>query len=62
MFLEPFEKPLSSMYLPVKRAEMILKLLVEGMSIRSVERITEVHRDTIMRLLVLVGGPPCQHS
>jgi IS1 family transposase len=33
----------------------ILKLLVEGMSLRSIERVTGVHRDTIMRLLLLAG-------
>lgn len=33
----------------------ILSMLVEGMSIRSVERITGVHRDTIMRLMVRIG-------
>src|SRR5438552_3336863 len=30
--------------------------LCEGNSIRSVERLTGAHRDTIMRLLVRVGG------
>jgi transposase-like protein len=29
----------------------ILSMLVEGMSIRSIERITGTHRDTIMRLI-----------
>jgi hypothetical protein len=33
----------------------ILHLLVEGNSIRSTERLTRVHRDTIMRLLVRAG-------
>ena len=33
----------------------ILKMLVEGNSIRSTERITGVHRDTIMRLLLRIG-------
>ena len=33
----------------------ILTALVEGNSIRSVERMTGVHRDTIMRLLVQTG-------
>jgi IS1 family transposase len=37
------------------KAESILKLLVEGMSLRSIERVTGVHRDTIMRLLLLAG-------
>jgi hypothetical protein len=30
-------------------------MLVEGVSVRSVERLTGVHRDTILRLLVLAG-------
>ncbi len=33
----------------------VLNALVEGASIRSVERMTGVHRDTITRLLVRVG-------
>jgi IS1 family transposase len=43
------------MRLSPEKAETILRLLVEGMSIRSVERITDVHRDTILRLLVKAG-------
>jgi hypothetical protein len=43
------------MRLPVDRDVSIMQLLLEGMSIRSAERITGVHRDTIMRLLVLAG-------
>ena len=34
---------------------MILRLLVEGSSIRSAERLTGVHRDTICKLLVQFG-------
>ncbi len=33
----------------------ILSMLVEGNSLRSIERMTGVHRDTIMRLMVKVG-------
>jgi IS1 family transposase len=43
------------MRLPMDKAESILKLLVEGMSLRSIERVTGVHRDTIMCLLLLAG-------
>ena len=39
---------------PEKQA-MVLSALVEGTSIRSIERMTGVHRDTIMRLMVRVG-------
>jgi hypothetical protein len=34
---------------------MIIGALAEGSSIRSIERMTGVHRDTIMRLGVKVG-------
>jgi IS1 family transposase len=43
------------MRLPLDRAVSILQLLLEGMSVRSVERVTSVHRDTILSLLVLAG-------
>ncbi len=54
-FGEPQEKPLDGMYLPIEKAEMVLKLLLEGNSISSVERVTEVHHTTILKLLVLAG-------
>ena len=54
-FTEDHATPLDEMRLPLPAAETILKLLVEGVSIRSIERITGVHRDTIMRLLALAG-------
>lgn len=38
------------------KALLCLKLLVEGNSVRSVERITEVHRDTVLHLLAVVGA------
>ena len=43
------------MYLPIQKAEMVLKLLLEGNSVSSVERSTEVHHTTILKLLVLAG-------
>jgi transposase-like protein/IS1 family transposase len=54
-FLEPQEKPLDGMYLPIEKAEMVLSLLLEGNSVSSVERITGIHHSTILKLLVLVG-------
>src|SRR5437879_8792393 len=33
----------------------VIRALVEGASIRSTERLTDTHRDTILRLLVRVG-------
>ena len=38
-----------------EKQQMCLKMLVEGNSIRSLERTTEVHLDTIMRLMVRFG-------
>ncbi|MGB6689877.1 MAG: IS1 family transposase [Terracidiphilus sp.] len=43
------------MRLSLDKALKVLQLLLEGMSVRSVERVTDVHRDTILRLLVLAG-------
>jgi transposase-like protein/IS1 family transposase len=54
-FTADHERPLDEMRLPLDKATSILQLLLEGMSIRSVERVTGVHRDTILRLLVLAG-------
>ncbi|MBU0516017.1 MAG: DDE-type integrase/transposase/recombinase [Proteobacteria bacterium] len=38
----------------------VLNALIEGCSIRSIERMTQVHRDTIMRLMCRVGQG-CAH-
>ena len=40
---------------PLARRAQIINCLVEGNSIRSIERMTGTHRDTICRLLVEVG-------
>jgi IS1 family transposase len=42
--------------LSIDRQAQILNCLVEGNSIRSTERMTDTHRDTIMRLMVKVGN------
>ena len=41
--------------LSLARRTQIIGALVEGSSIRSTERMTDTHRDTIMRLMVEVG-------
>jgi len=43
------------MRLPLDRALLCLQLLLEGNSVRSTERITGVHRDTILALLEVAG-------
>jgi len=54
-FLEPRQDHLDGMYLPMDKAEMVLRLLLEGNSVSSVERTTDVHHTTILKLLVLAG-------
>jgi transposase-like protein/IS1 family transposase len=54
-FADSQDKPLESMRLPMEKALLCLKLLVEGNSIRSTERITGVEKKTILSLLVLAG-------
>src|SRR5712691_3968866 len=55
VFTDARDNTLDGMYLPVEKAEMVLRLLLEGNSVSSVERLTEVHKATILKLLVLAG-------
>lgn len=41
--------------LPLRTRAQVVSCLIEGNSIRSTERMTNVHRDTVMRTLVEVG-------
>jgi IS1 family transposase len=43
------------MRISLDKAEMCLTLMLEGMSIRSIQRITGLHQETILNLLVLAG-------
>jgi transposase-like protein/IS1 family transposase len=57
-FSEEHEKPqgpLGAMRISLDKAETILKLMLEGMSVRSIQRITGAHQKTILDLLVLAG-------
>jgi transposase-like protein len=42
-------------YLNDPRGLMVIRMLVEGCSIRTIERITEIRRDTIVQLLLIAG-------
>jgi len=55
VFLEPREDHLDGMYLPMEKAEAVLKLLLEGSSVSTVERFTGVHHTTILKLLLIAG-------
>lgn len=54
-FAEIPPRPLGRMRLDQAKATLCLSMLTEGASIRSTERVSGVHRDTICRLLVLAG-------
>lgn len=57
-FSEEHEKPqgpLGDMRISLDKAELILKLMLEGMSVRSIQRITGAHQKTILDLLVIAG-------
>ena len=43
------------MRISMKEATMALGMLLEGMSIRAVQRLTGLHRDTIDDLILVVG-------
>ncbi len=55
MYRDAPEKPLGNMYLPLDKAVLCLQLLVEGNSLRSIERITGVSLHTLLDLLLLTG-------
>src|ERR1039457_7660387 len=53
---EPLTDSISIMNtLPMDKQQVAIQALIEGNTIRSTERMTGIHRDTIMRLLVRVG-------
>lgn len=49
------ERDLAMNRLNLARRTQVINCLVEGNSIRSTERMTDTHRDTVMRLMVEVG-------
>ncbi len=54
-YTEDHQRLFGAMTVPEDKALLAIQLLIEGTSIRSAERITGLHRDTIIRLLVLAG-------
>ena len=53
--MEPHANPLGFMAGPMEKAVLALRMLSAGSSVRIVERTTELHRDTILKLLTLAG-------
>ncbi len=54
-FSELQDRPLGAIRLPLDKVIQVLQLLVEGVSVRSTERITGVEKKTILALLARVG-------
>jgi transposase-like protein/IS1 family transposase len=54
-FSEPRQRPLGRHYTSTEQAAQIVTLLMEGMSVRAISRITGVHQGTILSLLLTVG-------
>jgi transposase-like protein/IS1 family transposase len=54
-FQEETERLLGNMYLSEEKSLMVLRLLLEGNSIRSIERITGIEKKTITRVLLNAG-------
>jgi transposase-like protein/IS1 family transposase len=54
-FTERHNRTLGTMYIPQDKAVLALRLLLEGNSLRSTQRITELDINTIMTLLVKAG-------
>jgi transposase-like protein/IS1 family transposase len=54
-YTEAHKPALAGSYIAQERIILALRLLIEGNSIRSTERITNLDRNTIMKILVLAG-------
>jgi IS1 family transposase len=54
-YTESHQRTFGTMYIPQDKAVLALRLLLEGNSIRSTERITELDRNTLLSLLVKAG-------
>lgn len=52
---EPHNGHFAGMYTSPEEAASVLRLMIEGLSVRSIERLTGIHRDTILRVLVHAG-------
>jgi len=50
VFTEPHNGHFAGMYTSPEEAASVLRLMMEGLSVRSIERLTELHRDTILRV------------
>ncbi len=54
-FTDEETRPADRRRLAPDRAELVLRMLLEGVSVRSTERLTGIHRDTILTAMVEAG-------
>jgi len=55
-FSEPQAKPLGDHRIDLEKAAHVLRLMMEGVSIRAIERLTGIYKSTILALLVTAGN------
>jgi len=72
-YTEPHKPALKGSYIPLEKVVLALRLMVEGNSLRSTQRITDLDINTLMRILLKAGekceklmgrlivNVPCQH-
>jgi IS1 family transposase/transposase-like protein len=54
-YTEQHTRLFDPMIIPEEKALLAIQLLLEGSSVRTTERVTGLHRDTILKLLVVAG-------
>lgn len=59
-YTEAHKPALAGSYIPRDKVVLVLRLLLEGNSIRSTQRISDLDKNTIMRILTL-AGEKCEH-
>ena len=52
---EPRSRALDNMTINLERAVLAIRCLVEGCSVRSTSRLTELSKSTVLKLLLLAG-------
>ncbi len=59
-YTEEHAKPLGAMTIAPEKAVLAIRMLLEGSSVRSIERTIDIHRDTILKVLA-VAGEKCEY-
>ena len=50
------ERPLDALRIPPEKALQVVNMMVEGVGVRAIERLAQVHRDTVLAVLEVVGA------